>query len=126
MGYNQDWLLNQIEAIGRFVAKLVFKKDTIVYEINDHDNYSQTDLLYKEIQLLIKQDEICKSENLLFENLDENNIDYLKLALDFYQTISTLNDEKLEKCNFSREEIAEGLHDILEIYKIPFFDQTLM
>ncbi len=126
MGYNQDWLLNQIEAIGRFVAKLVFKKDTIVYEINDHDNYSQTDLLYKEIQLLIKQDEICKSENLLFENLDENNIDYLKLALDFYQTISKLNDEKLEKCNFSREEIAEGLHDILEIYKIPFFDQTLM
>ena len=126
MGYNQDWLINQIEAIGRFVAKLVFKKDTIVYEINDHDNYSQTDLLYKEIQLLIKQDEICKSENLLFENLDENNIDYLKLALDFYQTISTLNDEKLEKCNFSREEIAEGLHDILEIYKIPFFDQTLM
>lgn len=126
MGYNQDWLLNQIEAIGRFVAKLVFKKDTIVYEINNHDNYSQTDLLYKEIQLLIKQDEICKSENLLFQNLDENNIDYLKLALDFYQTISKLNDEKLEKCNFSREEIAEGLHDILEIYKIPFFDQTLM
>lgn len=126
MEYTQDWLLRQIEAIGRCIAKLIFKKDTIEYEINDHDNYSQTDMLYKEIQLLIKQNKICEAENLIFKNLDESNIDYLKLAMDFYQDINKLDDEKLEECNFSREEIVEGLYDILAIYKIPFFNQTLI
>lgn len=126
MGYTQDYLIREIEAIGRYIAKLVFKKDTIAYEIKNHDNYSQTDILYNEIQLLIKQSKICEGENILFKNLDENNVEYLKLAVAFYQEINKLDDEKLEQCNFSRDEVLEGLHDILGIYKIPFFDQTLL
>ncbi|MPM28942.1 hypothetical protein SDC9_75480 [bioreactor metagenome] len=126
MGYTQDWLIRQIEGIGRCVAKLIFKTSSIEYEIHDKDNYSQADKLYEEIHNLIRQHKICEAENLLFKTLDESNLDYLKVAVDFYQTISKFSENQLEECNFSREEIFEGLQDILKIYNVPISNFDLI
>ncbi|SCH74772.1 MULTISPECIES: DUF6483 family protein [unclassified Romboutsia] len=119
MGYKQDWLLNQIEDLVRFVAKIIFNKDTITYEIENDSNLTECDLLYKKIKSLLQEDKICESEDLIFKNLDKDNNDYLKLAIDFYSTINKYDDKKLEVYNFSREEIIDGLKDVLNIYNIP-------
>ncbi|RDY24341.1 hypothetical protein CHF27_003010 [Romboutsia maritimum] len=121
MEYKQDWLLRQIENISRLVASLIFNTSTITYEINDKINLSETDMLYKEISLLLRKNKICEAEDLLFRSLEESNKDYLRLGIDFYQTINELDDDKLKECNFSRKEIMEGLTDLLEIYKVPNF-----
>jgi hypothetical protein len=75
-------------------------------------------LLYGTIHRLISENKICEAENLLFEKLDTGDRNYLTLALDFYQTINRLSDEELEKQNFSRNEIQEGLQQILKKFQV--------
>lgn len=117
MIYEQDWLMRQIQMIVQFVAKLLFNKDTISYEVEEHSNFSQADILYNEIQNLIMERKICEAENLLYDRLDVNDKKYLELAIDFYQTINKFTDEELEDCNFSREEVNYGLVKVLRLYE---------
>ena len=42
----------------------------------------------------------------------------LKLALWFYTQLRALSDEALEKADFSREDIDEGLEGVLKMYNI--------
>lgn len=111
--FEQDWVLRQIQMLVQFVAKTVFHRDAIQYEIADETNMTDTDTLYIRLRKLIAERRICEAEDLLYDHLDANDPDYLKLALDFYQTINQLTDEELEANNFSRQEINDGLNEIL-------------
>lgn len=118
MFFEQDWIMRQIQIIVQVLARAVFHKDSIRYEITDEKNLSETDLLYKKITDLIKQHKICEAENILFDNLDENDANYLEMSLDFYQTLNKITDGELEKYNFSRQEINDGINDILTRFHI--------
>ncbi|NLI60004.1 MAG: hypothetical protein GX375_01070 [Clostridiales bacterium] len=61
---------------------------------------------------------INEAENLLFERMDSSDIKVLSIELDFYSRLNELSDEKLEEGAFSREEIKEGLGDLLEVFGI--------
>jgi hypothetical protein len=117
--YSQDWMMRQIEMMVHLVARIVFKKDVVAYQIGNHDQLSRTDYLYKDLQTLIDKGEIGKAEDLLFEHLDSRNQDYLLLAVDFYQKLNELDDDELEAADFSREEIASGLGEIMEMFGVP-------
>lgn len=119
MGFQDDWLLRQVENIAHFVANVIFQKDTIQYEITDE--LSNTDILYHKLNRLIKEGKICEAEDLLFDNIEYTK-KYIELATDFYQKLSRLNEEQLEKCNFSRDEVYEGFIEILKRLDVPFAD----
>src|SRR5512138_1963104 len=119
MYYEQDWVMRQIEMLAQFIARTVFHKDYIEYEIVDETNLSPSDLLYKKLASLIRGGKICEAEDLLFENLDTKNLEYLRLAVDFYQTVNDLSEAELEAYNFSRQEVREGLEEIMEKFGIP-------
>lgn len=119
MAIKQDWLLREIENLVQFVSRFMFNKDFINYEINDLINNSESDVLFKEVLRLLEKNKICEAENLIFKNIKEENLEYLKLAIDFYTRINEFSDEQLSNCNFSRDEIVEGLKEILEIYGVP-------
>lgn len=125
MMFQQDWVLRQIDILVRMVAKMVFHKDTIRYDIADESNLTNTDTLYIKLRKLIAKRRICEAEDLLYDNLEENNPEYLKLALDFYQTINHLTDEELEANNFSRQEVSDGLNGILRrLNQLPILQQN--
>ena len=119
--YRYDWIVQQIQMLVRFIARLIWNKDTIEYQIAEHNNLSETDLLYFEIEELLAHYKICEAENLLHERLDKNNNKYLELAIDFYQKLNNMSDEALKNADFSREEIESGLKDIMRIYGLPEF-----
>lgn len=119
MYYQKDWILRQIEMLTQLVARLVFCKDQITYEIQDKGSSSQTDLLYLRLQKLVVEKKFCGAEDLLFENLDSHDLEYLRLAMDFYQTLNKFSDDELEKNNFSREEIFDGMNDVVKRFQIP-------
>lgn len=119
MFFKQDWLMRQIEMLVEFVAAIVFHKQTITYEIKDESNLSEADLRYKNLKALTAEGKICEAENMLFDKLDTNDTEYLKLALDFYQNINKMSDEELEAHNFSREEINEGANEIMKKFNLP-------
>lgn len=118
MAYQTDSAMRQIEMLTRYLARVVFKKDILSYKIVDLDNLSQTDLLYEKIMRLTNDNNICEAENVLYDMLDTDNQKHFEIAVDFYQTINKLSNNALEECNFSREEINEGLNKILKLYNI--------
>lgn len=116
MFFENDWIMRQINMLVQFIARVVFKKDTVSYEVEDEDHLTDTDELYQKIQALLKEVKICEAENLLFDNYTDSK-EYLTLALDFYQTISKMTDDELEQHNFSRQEIYDGLKEVVSRQK---------
>lgn len=119
MSLKQDWILKQIDMLIQFVARLVFHKDNLTYEINDKTNLSHTDLIHEKLKLLLSNGKIGEAEDVLFDNIIENSIDSLELSLDFYQRLNSLTDKYLEENDFSRKEVEDGLRDVLKRFNIP-------
>ena len=124
MPITQDWLMRQIEVIGRTLAKIIFNKDSPEYVIIDERQLTETDIVYNKLCKLIGGGKINEAENLLFdkieEELDENpeNKFYLEVAIDFYMRLNDLSNKELENCGFEREEIDDGIREVAEIYGI--------
>ncbi len=114
--YHQDWLMRQIEAFVSFLIYMLTGKQL------EQEQYTaeliNTNELYKIIRELIQQRQICKAEDILFENADGRNQDALYAALQFYKHINRWSDGQLAECNFSRDEIMDGLKEICRRYQI--------
>lgn len=120
--YQQDWLMRQIESITKMIAKFIFKKEVINYEIVEEPSFEGTNFLYKRLLDLLNDRKINEAENLLFYKLDKENSNYLLIGLDFYKRVNKYTDEELEALNFSREELKKGLEDLGKIYGVnPIF-----
>lgn len=116
--YQQDWIMRQIRSMGQAIARMIFGKDSVKYELTDETNSEKTNLLYKELLDLLEFLKINEAENLLFEKMETGDLKYLNIALDFYSRLNELSDEQLEKGDFTREEIKIGLNDALKLYDI--------
>lgn len=109
--FQQDFIMRQIELITRHIAESIFKKESPEYEIIKKETLSDTDKLHNKLIQLIDEDKINEAEDLLFDKLDTSNKAYLEVALDFYSRLTKLDEDTLERNNFTKEEIAEGLAD---------------
>ncbi len=120
--YQQDWIMRQIRSMTQAIARIIFKKETVEYDITDKTNTEATNWLYKELLNLIENLNINQAENLLFEKLETHDMKYLEIAIDFYERLNELSDEQLEKGDFTREEIKIGLNDVLKLFGINVSD----
>jgi hypothetical protein len=116
--YEQDWVIRQIQNMAQMIAKLVFNKESTEYEINDQTNNTETDLLHKRLLELLSALKINQAEDLLFENLKTDNLDYLMVAVDFYARVNEFNDSALVENDFSRDELERGLEEIQKMFGI--------
>lgn len=107
----QDYIMRLIHEMVRTVLRLIFgideEKEELIFsdaKARDNDN-----------KLLKMADEgkINEAENLIYEELDTQNLECLKNALLFYDYINKLDDETLATAEYSREEIAQGIETIL-------------
>lgn len=110
--FEQDYIMRLIEELIRFLAKVFLNKETVTYELSHEEKYTQIDNLHKQLLNLIKQGKINEAENMLYERMDLKDKKYVELTLDFYERLNNLDDEFLEKSNFSRKEIEQGLKEI--------------
>ena len=124
MAITQDWLMRQIEVIGRTLAKIIFNKDSPEYVIIDEQQPTETDMVYNELCKLIDAGKINEAENLLFDKIEEELEDnpedkfYLEVAIDFYTRLNDLSNKELEACGFERDEIDDGIREVAEMYRI--------
>jgi hypothetical protein len=114
--YHEDWLMSQIRLLAAAIARTVFRKDAILYEIQDEAGKSEADELYKRLLQLVESGDINEAEDLLFDALNPDDRTFLLLAVDFYQRLNDMSDADLERCNFSRTEIIDGLSEVQNIY----------
>ena len=115
--YKKDWLLNQIDDLVEFLAKVFLNQTTTEYLPENIVN-STSDELYNSLDRLICEKKINEAENLLFDKIEVQNPKHLAIAINFYGKLNKLPDETLEEANYSREEINQGLNDILDKFGI--------
>ena len=114
----QDYLLRQVESLAMSLSKLFFNKDMVQYKLEETDTHSDTDIINSKLCKLVSEGKINEAENLLFDEVDKSNIEYLRVGIDFYTNLNRLEDKVLEAHNYSREEIEQGLHDLSSEYGI--------
>ena len=120
--YHEGWLMQQIKGLAAALARIFLNKATTVYEIQDHKQKTQADMLYLEMQALLEDGRINEAEDLLFSHLDTLDMEYMRLAIDFYAKLNDLSDDELDACDFSREEIDDGLHDLMLRFNVQLPD----
>ena len=118
--YHQDWIMRQITSFIHMIGKVLFKKDSVELNIHGESNSEKVHILYERLINLINNLKVNEAEDLLFENIETNDLIYIKIAMDFYDKVNKLSDEELEEADFNREEIKLGLEDILRLYGIKF------
>lgn len=72
--------------------------------------------VYPKLKAMVAEHQINEAEELLYEYANPVNPDILKVGLFFYYDLNRLEDDQLEQANFSREEVKEGLQELLKIY----------
>ena len=91
-----DWFMEQIEMMTRFLGKVLFHKD----------------LAPEEFQLV-------DAQSLIFDEIEkEASPRMLKIACDFYGALAQMEESRLAAADFSREEVAQGIRDIEDLYGI--------
>lgn len=112
MNFNQDFLLREIEVFIQKILNLIFTSKT-EYEIIDFENLTHIDIIYLKIEKMLNLNNICDAEDFLFDNIIKKDKSYLLMSLDFYSKVNKMSDNDLEENNFSRDEIKQGIKDII-------------
>lgn len=124
--FQNDYLMRQIEMMVQFIASTILKKDKIIYDVipDDYGNISYDGELYLNLMSKLKLGKINEAENMLFNAVENNPSNaLLETALGFYKTLGEMPDEFLEENNFSKDEVRQGLADIMKIYHIDILDE---
>lgn len=115
--FKQDYIMTQIREMVNFIAKILFNVDVKKLEVvveSERDGILFQSL--RDLKSLVDSGEINEAENNLYQQLNSKNDDGLKLALLFYDYLNSLSEEYLEKHDFTRKEIQEGIKEVLSIY----------
>lgn len=109
----KDWLLRSIFTLAQGLSTM---KGTRT-EIPRPDNEIGDDEMLSEIlSEMIGAGKLDEAENLLFQAIGNYPLmENAAIGLHFYEEIAALSDEELAKCNWTREEIKEGLTDLCQI-----------
>ena len=113
--YEQDYFMRMIHEMVRMFIKLLLGKDTKRYDQVEFKE-EQTREDYERLIGLADGGDICGAENELVENADVGAPDDLRKAVFFYRHLNGMSDEFLEEHDFSREEIAQGLRYMADMY----------
>lgn len=118
MIYQKDYILREIESLIHVITDVFLGEETTQYLPTGKTEDAEVDNLYLQIQKLLETKKINEAENLLFDKITISHRGYLKIAVNFYQQINQLNDEELAKQNFSREEIEQGIKEVMNLFGI--------
>lgn len=127
MNFEQDYMERIVNSIGKMIVAVVAGKNAVenAIENDDYDiKLSDDDLLEIMIKKYLMEDNINEAENIIYDAIKSRNTKRsYEIAIDFYSSINKFSDKKLLDCNFSREEILEGLEGIKKIQdnKLKYF-----
>lgn len=108
----EDYLMRMIHQMIHGLRRLLFKTQEETIASFDTPAAEKYTLLLS----MIDHGEINKAENYLFDQLDTQNLEELRMALLFYEHLAQLSTQELARADFSAAEIQKGAEDILRIF----------
>ena len=112
-----DYIMRQIEMISQLLGKILFQAEPSKSEIIKDNFFARDEMLKSALKRLIDANAINEAENLLYSEIEANQSpELLKLGIWFYERINMLDDQTLAECDYSRQEIVDGLTMLHKIY----------
>ena len=115
--YEKDYIMRLIHGIAQVLARLLLgrqmENEGEIATILDKQEKEQNDLLLR----MVDEGKINRAEERLFDLLENASWDdrhKAAVAICFYSHVNDKDDEFLEKADFTREEIMEGLEDAMK------------
>lgn len=118
MKFEQDYMMRVIKTAVETLARLLFQKTDAEFELNDETEYTAALNLYVRLLELADSGDVNGAENLLYAGLDTENQDFLEIGISFYHHINGYDDEFLTAHDYEREEIRDGIRQLLEEYRM--------
>ena len=116
--FEKDYIMRLIHGIALVLARLLLGKqmesEGEIVTILDKQEKEQNDLLLR----MVDEGQINKAEERLFDLLENASWDdrhKAAVAICFYSHVNDKDDEFLEKADFTRDEIMEGLEDAMRV-----------
>ena len=115
MAVQDDHMIRNIQDVGRLIAKLLLHEQQPNYKLPEKEaDYTEADRLFKKVIGLADEGDINGAENELLMNMEDDDPDYLELALTFYLYLNDMDVDYLDDHDYSREEILDGLKSLAE------------
>ena len=115
MGLQDDRMSGNIQDIARLITRLLLQGDMPQYTLPAAEaDYTEADRLFKKVIGLADEGDINGAENELLMTMEDDDPDYLELALTFYLYLNDMDVDYLDDHDYSREEILDGLKSLAE------------
>lgn len=116
MFIQQDWLMRQIEMLISTIVQLFAAETSQDSTLPEEHQQTNSTKLAQKLTGLLREGQLGKAEDLLFEHLDTEDKNILITAMDFYRQANAMSDAELENQDFTREELLEGLSEVAGRY----------
>ena len=116
MNFNdeKDYIMRIIKEMVRVFFSLMLGKQYVSVEREAENGYEVSGKMLDELLGMIDNGEINEAENLMLDSIDYSNENELAAAALFYQYLSEKNEDFLQKNNYSKEEVLDGINQIMQ------------
>lgn len=109
-----------LHELAKSISTLIFGSFEEVGEVTFEDKEAEEK--YNKYITLAEEGKINEAENALYGDRDLENQEDLRMALRFFDYINQYTNEYLEKCDYSRVEIKDGMDSVLQEFGYNGFD----
>lgn len=123
--FEQDYIIRLVKEMVRAILKLLFNMDVQEATEGLTENKEQEELLENLLDM-IDSGNINEAENHLYDFMNKDDVNTLKIALLFYSYLNDKTDDFLEENDFSREEIVLGMENVADIFGLSSIARTFL
>lgn len=110
----KDYIMRIIKEMVRMLFALMFGKKQFSVEQAIENGYEVSGKKLDELLAMADDGQINEAENIILDGIDYGNQNELAAAALFYQYLSEKDEEFLQENNFSKEEILDGIRQLMQ------------
>ena len=110
----KDYIMRIIKEMVRMLFALLFGKKQFSVEQETASRYEVSGKKLDELLVMADNGEINEAENIILDSIDYGNQNELAAAALFYQYLSEKDEEFLQENDYSKEEILDGLKQLMQ------------
>lgn len=110
----KDYIMRIIKEMVRMLFAFMFGKKQFSVEQAVENGYEVSGKRLDELLSMADNGEINEAENIMLDGIDYGNQNELAAAALFYQYLSEKDEEFLRENDYSREEILDGLKQLMQ------------
>lgn len=123
--FEQDYVMRLIKEMVRTILKLLFNIDAESPTVELLEDKEEKEVLGNLLDM-IDAGKINEAENILYDLINEADMNSLKVALLFYSYLNDKTDDFLEVNGYNRNEIKLGIEKVADSFGLSSIAKTFL